>query len=353
MDSCSRPAKHAITPPPLYLTAGGEALAYCHTCGRVMSNFPSPLHPLQSNLTPRPGSRKTTGAQTVKYCSERCRHRKPSAADRRIESVFVALLDGGVPDAADLGMAHDDIAAEAEKLRGQPRQKGDARVLVSCEAVERMVYGSRADPLKTFGRRKNRATRALGKDDGPWRSVDMEDTDEEEGAGTDGVDEDGEEDDDHDAYGGVRLANPVRDRGKVPGPMMRGSQMESEVNFSVGGERGRQEKLEETPEALLKRREGERKAEEREMVRRAARRLVAFGVPVAADTTTAPVYEEVSKKAPKGKRGKGDKAPPPEPETRSERRKKCEAIMNSQLVEASYAKGDWSIRWRENDWKRG
>ena len=30
-----------------------------------------------------------------------------------------------------------------------------------------------------------------------------------------------------------------------------------------------------------------------------------------------------------------------------ERRKKCEAVMNGQVVEASYAKGEWGIRWRE------
>jgi len=251
-------------------------------------------------------------------------------------------------------MPKEEVAAELEKLKAQPKQKGDVRILVNCDTVERIVYGSQSDPTKTFGRKKNRATRALGKEDGEWKSVDMEDTDEE--TGTDGAGTDvttggsGADDDDLDAYGGVRLANPIRDRGKVPGPMIRGSQWESEVNFSVGGERGRQEKLEETPEALLKRREGERKAEEREMVRRAARRLVAFGIPVAAGT--APVHEEIVKKAIKGKRGKADKVGS-ELEVGGEKRKKCEAIMNSQLVEASYAKGDWSIRWRENDWKRG
>lgn len=253
----------------------------------------------------------------------------------------------------DVAMPKAEVAAELEKLKAQPKQKGDTRILVNCDAVERIVYGSRSDPTKTFGRKKNRATRALGKEDGEWKTVDME-SDEEtgtDGGGTDGTDGgSGAEDDDHDAYGGVKLSNPLRDRGKVPGPMIRGSQLESEVNFSVGGERGRQEKLEETPEALLKRREGERKAEEREMVRRAARRLVAFGIPVAADA--APVHEEIVKKPAKGKRGKTDKSTP-EPEAAGERRKKCEAIMNSQLVEASYAKGDWAIRWRENDWKRG
>jgi len=35
MDSWSRPSKHAVTPPPLYLT-GGDSVPYCHSCGRVI-----------------------------------------------------------------------------------------------------------------------------------------------------------------------------------------------------------------------------------------------------------------------------------------------------------------------------
>lgn len=36
MDSWSRPGKHAAVPPPLYLTQGDQ-VAYCRTCGRVIS----------------------------------------------------------------------------------------------------------------------------------------------------------------------------------------------------------------------------------------------------------------------------------------------------------------------------
>lgn len=256
-------------------------------------------------------------------------------------------------------MSREDMSVELEKLKAQPMAKGDRRMLVNCDAVERIVYGSRADPSKTFGRKKNRATRALdGGDAGKeWRSVDMESDSEDEGTDGEGTDGGNNTDgsvastaggDDHDAYGGVKLTNPLRDRGKMPGPMIRSSQLESEVNFSVGGERGRQEKIEETPEAWQKRREGERRAEEREMVRRAARRLVAFGVIVEVDA--APEREEVKKG--KGKKGKKAEQEVVE-EKGKEKRKKCEAIMNGQLVEASYAKGDWSIRWRADDWKRG
>lgn len=71
------------------------------------------------------------------------------------------------------------------------------------------------------------------------------------------------------------------------------------------------------------RREGQKKAEEREMVRRAARRAVVFGFPVDSDGKL------VLKPA--------DDAP----------RQKCEAVMSGKVVEPSFAKGNWAIRWRE------
>ena len=30
-----------------------------------------------------------------------------------------------------------------------------------------------------------------------------------------------------------------------------------------------------------------------------------------------------------------------------EQRKMCEAVMSGSVVEASYAKGEWGVRWRE------
>ena len=31
--------QHAATPPPLYLTSGADVIPYCHTCGRVISEY--------------------------------------------------------------------------------------------------------------------------------------------------------------------------------------------------------------------------------------------------------------------------------------------------------------------------
>lgn len=89
------------------------------------------------------------------------------------------------------------------------------------------------------------------------------------------------------------------------------------MNGGIGGEKGRAERIEENEEMLRKRMEGQQKAHERELVRCAARRGVAFGFIV--------------------------KAILGEPEER----RKCEAVMQGKVVEPSFAKGEWSIRWRE------
>ena len=102
----------------------------------------------------------------------------------------------------------------------------------------------------------------------------------------------------------------------------------------------------ETPELAARRRAGQKKAEEREFVRCVVRRAVVFGVEVEG-------WEEVGGNgggAKKSKKGKGKRDADSEDEdVRSEAkpRRKCEAVMSGQVVEPSFAKGDWSVRWRD------
>lgn len=80
------------------------------------------------------------------------------------------------------------------------------------------------------------------------------------------------------------------------------------------GERGRVGKSEEGEEERLTTQQlGRRRAEEREKVRQAARRGVVFGFGV----------------------GGG------------EERRRVEAVQGGRVVEASFAKGEWGVRWRE------
>jgi hypothetical protein len=293
MDSWSRPTKSQAVPAPFYLT--DVDTPYCHTCGRVI------------------GSRKSQKKieTEVKYCSERCRRNKPKPKDREIEQKIVALLDG-----------KEDSGIEKTAAQGR-LIKGDRRLIITCDEIEEAVFGSRYDPSKVFGRRKNRATRAIGGKPGEWTSVDMED----------------ESSDDPEEL------QPVSDDGTPSaGTHIRPPQLESDVNFSVGGERGHQEKIEETPEALAKRLEGQKRAQEREMVKRAARRAVVFGFALLEGHLAEPVEEEDGRKP---KKAKSKKAALSEPKPVATRRM-CEALMIGNVVEPSFAKGNWSIRWRED-----
>lgn len=89
-------------------------------------------------------------------------------------------------------------------------------------------------------------------------------------------------------------------------------------------------------DALEKQKAGNKRAKEREMVRRAARRAVVFGFPV--DQAEAERPQSRGKNA-----SKEEQEGPPEDIPR----RKCEALMSGHVVEPSYAKGNWSIRWRE------
>ncbi|EME43244.1 hypothetical protein DOTSEDRAFT_45218, partial [Dothistroma septosporum NZE10] len=265
MDSWSRPSANSKVPAPLYLS--GEDVPYCQTCGRVMS------------------SKKLSKKQNeVKYCSDRCRSRKPGAKDRQIERTIVALLNG------EEGSGIENTAAKGRVI------KGDPRLIVTCDEVEEAVFGSRFDPEKVFGRRKNRRTRAIGDPNAEWKSVDMESTDDgqsaEEHGCAENLDDSAPSED-----GGI----PIIDNFNVS--HVRAPQQDSEINFSAGGgERSRAEKIEESADDLEKRRQGAKRAEEREMVRRAARRVIVFGAEV---PRREHAVQKPSKSKAKAKRGGG------------------------------------------------
>lgn len=271
-------------------------------------------------------AKKTNKTQNneIKYCSDRCRSHKPAAKDRQIERTIASLLSG-------------ELDSGIEKTGARNRViKSDPRLVLTCDEIEEVVFGSRFDPEKVFGRRKNRRTRAIGDRNAPWKSVDMESGDEteptvkyqEEYHSDDTVSSD---------EGGI----PLVDNFNVS--HVRPSQQQSEINFSAGGgERSRAEKIEESQEDLEKRRQGQKQAEEREMVRRAARRVIVFGVEV--PKQEAPSKKHLKPKAKGKRRGLDDDETEEEPRTEV---RKAEALMNGMVVEPSFAKGNWSIRWRE------
>jgi len=210
--------------------------------------------------------------------------------DREIESAFVRYLQG------------------EEEAEGAKRVKGDRRTLVSCDLVEARVFGERKDPDKVFGRRKNRASRVIPEKNED-EAIDVGIVQQDEDPGEEIIDE---------MLGRTKsaemdpsVAASLSIRG---GTRIRPPQTESQVNGSIGGEKGKAERIQETDEMREKRSEGQKRAHERELVRCAARRGVVFGFKLDG----------------------------------SEERRKCEAVMQGKVVEPSFAKGDWAVRWRDD-----
>lgn len=268
MDSWSRPSKNTATPPPLYLT--DENTKYCATCGRVI------------------GARRSHQKnKVVRYCSDGCRKHRIGPLDKKIDRVILGVLSG---DASVLGDGHGEESVNVGKVK-----KGDKRVLVGVDEIERIVFakkwaGGDGDATKE-GEEKEELTADEATDGSVGHESDVEDG------------------------GGVKMVDD-----------------EDKVHSHDEGEKAANSQ-DEAP-ADTRRQEGQRRADEREKVRRAARRAVVFGFPVEVPDATP------SKNKSKAK----DKEAAPE-ETHM---RKCEAVMSSgQVVEPSFAKGNWSIRWRE------
>ena len=298
MDSWSRPTKSQPAPPPLYLTQGEDA-RYCHTCGRIIGS--------------RRVNSSKANASEVKYCSDKCKHHRPNHLDGSIENALLALL---LNRDADGGNAADNAKSRWSKS-GQKIKKGDPRIIVKMSDIETAVFGHMHNPEKVYGRNKNRAKRGLP-DPEEWRSVDMEERPPQEISNASITEYEASNDQDQPDTN----ANIIN----LPSNHVRPSQLHSDVNGSVGGEKGWAEKIDETPEMLQKRLEGQRKAENRETVRNVARRAVAFGLSVDSPLERSRSSAEQPDKV----------------------RRKCEALMNGNVVDPSFAKGDWSIRWRDD-----
>ncbi|KAK5169194.1 uncharacterized protein LTR77_006503 [Saxophila tyrrhenica] len=193
--------------------------------------------------------------------------------------------------------------------------------MVQLSEVETAFYGDRSDPRKVYGRRKNRAFRGVVEKE--FKSVDMLDegaTAERpsKGLAVDSLLDDGSE--------GSDGSIPGQERFETSGVSLRirPPQVKSDVNFSVGGERGWAEKIEETPEMQQKRVEGTRRAEEKEAVKQMARRAVVFGLPASHSGGSAREEGRSAKRKSKRRERHEVGSEGEEPRVR-----KCEALMGA------------------------
>ncbi|KAK7986928.1 hypothetical protein PG988_001916 [Apiospora saccharicola] len=368
MDSWSRPAKSQATPAPYYLLPGGEATPYCHACGRVIGQRKQ----VQSQLNQHDKTNGTEAAEKgtgtgVKYCSARCRGRKVGKLDREIEGVFVRFLlgketmgkdkddgdeatggpteageeGGGDTATKDFGWSEDKPkkstkGAKHHQQKGNNKKiKGDARILVSCSMVEDEMFAHHREQGGEEDAEEERPGTSSSQEheddddnDHPHQQSEKQPETEDElvpyndpDLYSDALHPPSHQNEDEEIDGDVLARLSIRS-----GTRIRPAQSVSQVNGSVGGEKGRAERTEETEASLQKRIAGQRRAREREMVRCAARRgwRLASG-----------------KHGHDGGEG-GDKG-----DDTKNRRKFCEAVMSGKVVEPSFAKGNWSIRWRE------
>ncbi|KXJ95406.1 hypothetical protein Micbo1qcDRAFT_217140 [Microdochium bolleyi] len=305
---------------------------------------------------------------------------------------------------------------QQHKRQKSKSAKGESRILVLCDEVEEIIFGKQADPAKVFGRKKNRASRVIKgtdqDDDGgaggegtaaagtanerlPSYGVTKFQTDSDDSAIELHSDDDDlhEHDNEYDEDGGSSgggggddehggelrksVSNSNNNHGSADGhtvaslsirsgTRVRPAQTVSEVNGSVGGEKGWAERAGESEEMAQRRIEGQQRAQRKEMVRCAARRGVVFGFrldhggsgggggeeasgPSATQheqqrgNADKPSTKKRAKKASKTSRASNDGEDDAEPAAR-----KCEAVMQGKVVEPSYAKGNWGVRWRED-----
>ncbi|KAK5021300.1 hypothetical protein LTS07_011139 [Exophiala sideris] len=284
MDSWSRPGKRSAVPPPFYLTQGENA-AYCQSCGRVMN------------------SRKVQKDQNkvIKYCSDGCRHHRPGPLDRKVERRIVALLN----DEPESGI--EKTAAKSKLV------KGDRRAVVTMDEIEEIMFGSKADETKAED------TDSVGS-----AAAGLSDTSDVESTIANP---------NHQASAPDNAGEP-KSRDTSPGLAV------SDTNDSLDDETGHVGPPLSESEKLKRMQEGNRRVEHREMVRKAARRLIVFGF-----LQKAPQGRD---KGPKRSEKRSNKAGKPVvDESTGPHLRKCEALMNGSVVEPSYAKGNWAIRWRE------
>lgn len=242
--SMSRPSKTDLPPAPLYLTT--KDVSYCHTCGRIISAKKS----INKN------------GESVKYCSHRCRQRKPGKLDQELEKLIYSLLEGRE------GKTDGDSKSDHSSIS------------VTCDEIETLFF------------RRN--------------TNDHEDETKMSRSGSN------------------MLMSPNTELAKS-------SQSSSReyTSTSTTSEENMQRQVPSSKDPMdqkSKAQMGQKRAEERETVRRAARRAVVFGV----------LMDEVAEP-------KANSSPE---KLKSLARRKCEAVQNGRVVEPSFAKGNWAIRWR-------
>ncbi|KAI0390463.1 hypothetical protein F5Y17DRAFT_444410 [Xylariaceae sp. FL0594] len=372
--SFSRPTKSDAIPPPYYLLSqfqDNPAAPYCEGCGKLTNpkrTFGFTGAPVSTATNQKQAAGKTKGSrrgvkgdeseaeydkvaekrgqnEVNKFCTSRCRseshHKRRDVLEREkeIEETYIKLLNG-VVDPIAVGQAD---GKKREKNGGAKLKKGEGRV-VTLDEVEAIVFGREDDPEKVYGRKKNRKSRALTSLGGNEEDHHPVEEETSSASVTSEAETPESRRDDRPNLNTVDLSQVDNEavNGRLPkgkphpyttgghevarlavrsGTRIRPPQEVSEVNGSVGGEKGRAERKaqseEEKEEIRQKKLEGDKRAHQRDMIKAVARRGVVFGFDVSAASDS------------------------------DGKKMLCECVIpGGKVVEPHFAKGNWGIRWR-------
>lgn len=220
--------------------------------------------------------------QEVKYCSDACRKNRLRPTDKKIDRTILAMLEG-----------REDSGLDRDAVQGRFK-KGDRRIVITMNEIERVAFDR---------------TSHDGDDPASKTDEDFDDEDMQKYLAKNKLEAETASDQDSDSDHGVTLSSSEPADGSKPQAVLVEEQ---------------------------KRLAGQRRADEREMVRRSARRAVVFGFPLQTEATP-PSTPQKNKKSNKANTVSEEPS-----------RRHCEALMNGKLVDPSFAKGNWSIRWRDD-----
>lgn len=206
---------------------------------------------------------------------------------------------------------------KCKKQKHKPRTK-DAENLVLCSTVERFVFGENESNLSLYPKQPKKTTSDCESEEYPF------------------------EDSGYDFESNSSLHDGTDRTLPALGSGVSLKSANSHENLQVSSGKGTEHYLEEQQD---KAKLGMIKAEQKEIVKRAARRGCVFGFALASNSGDTLTFNNGDNM----KMFAENKLKPNFDNDAIDARRKCEAVSNGRVVEPSFAKGNWGIRWREDD----
>ena len=306
--------------------------------------------------------KSSTNPTPQKYCSDRCRRERPRPAPSQssLPSAYSSHNDPPNTPSAKTTTTTTTTTIEQQieetfvNLLGDGTRESKGRIVL-CGDVERILFHkpnhdrnlkydpsaaaarqggtSRDDDDSEENKTDDSSNERRGLSNGNDKDNDDDDDDDENDSEEDSNDEDTETD--HDERGGVPITIPASSTTTTTSPSQHQQQQQQQA-------------------AKNPHQAGLQRARQREKVRQAARRGVAFGFATTTPNPPNPPNPPLSLQSEHG--NNSEKGGKPATDVLAEdgemnssttrgRRRKVEAVQGGRVVESSFAKGEWGVRW--------